>query len=836
MKGIIMAGGFGTRLRPLTNDLPKPMVPVGNRPIMEYIVDLLRRSGIKEIFSLLYFHPEVIEGYFGDGSSFGVRMGYIGAVEDLGTAGSVGNTREIMDTTFLVISGDILVDFDLSLAIRFHREKGAIATIVLTRVVNPLPFGVVITNRDGRVVRFLEKPTWAEVFSDTVNTGIYILEPSVFDYIPSGMPFDFSKDLFPLLLKEGEPLYGYVAEGYWRDIGGLDEYLQGNLDLIGGKVGLPIPGSKVAGRELWLGRDARVDYTVRIEGAVLVGHNSTVGRGCRLSNVVIGNNCTIGDNVSIVDSVIWDDVFIGNEASLQENIVGRGTRIMDHAFLGEGAVISDRCHIGHGSVIKANVKVWPCKVVEDGATLSSSLIWGERWSRSIFGTYGVTGLANIELSPEFACKLGAAYGATLRKGAVVSTSRDSHKACRMINRAIMTGLLSTGVNVNDYGVIPIPVARYLARISDEEGGIHTRRSPFDPELIDLKFFDGNGLDLHPSVEKAVERLFYREDFRRAHLEETGELRFPIHALESYRSGFLSAIDEDVVRKASFKVVLDYAFGSSTSIFPSILGRLNVDVVAVNANLDGSRITKAPGEFERVLEQLSNIVRSLGADMGIFLDAGGEKIFLVDEEGDVIDGDTALKLFCLLVFKTYGRGKVVVPITASGVIDEMAEMYGFEVKRTKVSGRSIMEVSSEEGVVFAGENSGGYVFPEFQTAFDGMFSIVKLLEMRVKVGTGLHDLLREIPPRFVVKERVACPWELKGEVMRRLIEEAEGSPHELIDGVKIFYGKEWVVAYPSHDHPHFHVIAEAFDRSRAEALVEGVVEKIRAWCDREVGKV
>ncbi len=829
-----MAGGFGTRLRPLTNNLPKPMVPVANRPVMEYIVNLLRESGIRDLYSLLFFHPEAIEGYFGDGSAFGVRMRYIGAIDDYGTAGSVGNTRGIMDSTFLVISGDILLDFDLSLPIRFHREKGAMATIVLTRVLNPLPYGIVITNKEGRILRFLEKPTWGEVFSDTINTGIYILEPSVFEYIPEGREFDFSKDLFPLLLREDKPLYGYVADGYWKDIGGLDEYLTGNLDAISGRVKLPIPGERVEGRDLWLGRDAGVDYTVRIEGAVLVGNNSTVGRGSHLSNVVIGDNCTIGENVTITDSVIWDDVFIGNEALLQENIVGKGTRIMDHACLGEGAVVSDHCHIGHGSVIKANVKVWPHKVVEDGATLSSSLIWGERWSKSIFGTYGVTGLANIELSPEFACKLGAAYGATLRKGSTVSTSRDSHKACRMINRAIMTGLLSTGVNVNDYGVIPMPVARYLARISDEEGGIHTRRSPFDPELIDLKFFDGKGLDLHPSREKAVERLFYREDFRRAHLEETGELRFPIHALESYRNGFLSLIDEALIREASFKVVIDYSFGSSATVFPSILGRLNVDVVAVNANLDGSRITKSPGEFEKALSQLSNIVRSVGAHMGIFLDAGGEKIYIVDEKGDVMDGDGALKLFCLLVFRTCERGRVAVPVTASSAIEEMAGLYGFEVIRTKVSGRSIMEVSSAEGVVFAGENTGGYIFPQFQPAFDGMFSIVKLLEMRAKVGLGIHDLVREIPPRFLAHEKVACPWEMKGEMMRRLIEEAEGSPHQLIEGVKIFFGKDWVVAYPSHDHPHFHIIAESSTRAKAHELAMYFVERLRSWRDREVG--
>ena len=172
-----------------------------------------------------------------------------------------------------------------------------------------------------------------------------------------------------------------------------------------------------------------------------------------------------------------------------------------------GAVVSDHCKIGRNATVKPDVKVWPHKEVEDEATLASSLIWGDRWSKNIFSSYGVTGLANIELSPEFAAKLGAAYGASLKKGAAVSTSRDSHKTSRMINRAIMTGILSTGVNVHDYGVVPMPVVRFLARDGHEAGGVHTRRSPFENELIDLKFFDTAGMDLHPGHEKSVERLF-----------------------------------------------------------------------------------------------------------------------------------------------------------------------------------------------------------------------------------------------------------------------------------------------------------------------------------------
>ncbi|MBI5892673.1 MAG: mannose-1-phosphate guanyltransferase [Deltaproteobacteria bacterium] len=840
MKGVIMAGGFGTRLRPLTNNMPKPMVNIVNRPMMEHVIDRLTNCGITDIISLLYFHPEMIENHFGDGSKFGVKMSYTSPPEDLGTAGSVKYAQGFLDNAFLVISGDVLTDFDLSNAIEFHRKNKAKATMVLTRVENPLPFGIVITDDSGKIVRFLEKPSWGEVFSDTINTGIYILEPDVLNYIPERQEFDFSKDLFPLLLEKKEPLYGYIAEGYWKDVGSLEEYRRANIDVLTGKVKVNIPGQEISGKSVWLENNSKIDFTSKLEGSVVIGSGSRVNGNAKVVNSVIGKNCLIQEGAVLIDTVLWDNVSVGSQAMLQENVIGNNTEIKERAFIGEGAIVSDHCYIGRQSIVKANVRVWPYKIVEDGATLASSLIWGEKWAKNIFGAYGITGLANLEISPEFAAKLGAAYGASLKKGATVSTSRDTHKTSRMINRAVMTGILSTGVNVHDYGVVPMPVVRYLARGgSGEIGGIHARRSPFDAEVVDLKFFESNGLDLHSNQEKTIERLFYREDFRRAAMEETGEVSFPIHGFEHYQNGFMSKIDIETIKKANFKLVLDYSYGSSTRIFPGILGKLNCDVIALNANLDAVKITKTAEEFNKSLEQLSTIVRSLKADIGIFLDAGGEKIFLVDENGDIIDGDMALNLVSVLVMKSYsnsqlpdlnirGQVSIAVPVTASRVIDNLAEVYGFKVKRTKTSARGMMETAMENNVAFVGEQTGGFIFPQFQPAFDGMFAIVKLLEMMAKKGIRLHGLTREIPPSFMVKERVSCSWEKKGMIMRNLMEDSKTKDVQLIDGIKIFFDKDWVVAYPSQDNAYFHIIAEASTKEKADEIAKTYVNKIEEW--------
>jgi mannose-1-phosphate guanylyltransferase/phosphomannomutase len=828
MKAVIMAGGFGTRLRPLTINLPKPMAPVINKPMMEHILEILMREGIKEIISLLYFQPESIENHFGDGSAWGVRMNYIGAAEDLGTAGSVKNAEGFLNEPFIIISGDVLTDFDLSKAIAFHRERKALATMVLTRVENPLAFGIVITEPDGRVSRFLEKPSWGEVFSDTINTGIYILEPGVLKYTPKGKEFDFSKDLFPLLLRENLPLYGYIADGYWKDIGNLTEYRLAHRDILEGRVRVNIPGEKVEGRNVWLGKDARVDFTAKLTGSVVIGENCMIGPNVRINNSVIGRNCVVEEGASISDSVIWDDAVIGKNASLQENVVGRGTMIKENAFLGIGAIVSDHCKIGKGSIIKDDVKVWPSKVVEDGATLASSLIWGERWSKSIFGAYGVTGLANYEISPEFAAKLGAAYGASLGKGAVVSTSRDSHKTSRMINRAIMTGILSTGVNVYDFGVAPMPVVRFQAGRQGDMGGVHTRKSPFDPELVDIKFFDDKGMDLASGKEKTVERLFFGEDFRRVGNEESGEISFPVHGVEYYQNGFLKAVDTDAIRRARPKIVIDYAFGSSTKIFPPILGKLGCEVIALNANLDSTKLTRTAEEFQKSLDQLSHIVVSLQADIGVYLDAGGEKTYLIDEKGDVLSGDPALQLVTLLVLKTHNPATIAVPVTATRVIDDMAAAYGFNVKRTKTSARHMMEMAREKDVVFVGEEFGGFIFPAFQCAFDGMYAIAKILEMMATKEVRLHQLMREVPPSHLVREIVPCPWEKKGIVMRQLIEYTKDKEVVLLDGIKVFYGKDWVAAYPSSDHAYFHVYAEGGTMEGAKRLAKEYIDRLNDW--------
>ncbi len=828
MKAVVMAGGFGTRLRPLTEKLPKPMAHVANRPMMEHVVRLLAREGIRDLEVLLYFYPEKISSWFGDGAPWGVRMEYTTAEADYGTAGAVRNAQDRLSDTFMVISADIITDFDLSKAIDFHRERKASVTIVLTRVPNPLQYGIVIAEEDGRIVRFLEKPSWGEVFSDTINTGIYIIEPEVLSLIPEKKNFDFSKNLFPAMLARGDRLLGYVAEGYWKDVGNLDEYLNVHLDILAGKVKIDFGGSRAGTRNVWIGENSKVDYTTDMEN-VLLGKDCVVGSGVTMHNVVMGDGSVVEDGTVIQSSVLWPRVTVGKGVRILENIIGSDARVMDGAFLSERAVVSDHCIIGTEAVVKANVKVWPHKVVEDGAVLSSSLIWGEKWARSLFGAYGIVGLANIEISPEFAAKVGAAYAATFGRKVVLSTSRDSHKVSRMVNRAIMTGMLSVGVDVHDYGVTPLPVVRFLSRSHrDERGGVHTRKSPFNPSFVDLKFFDDSGLDLSMGLEKNIENLFFREDFVRADIEDTGGITFPMGGFDLYVDGFLKSVDVKAIRERRFNIVIDYSYGSSVVIFPRILGQMEVETVALNPILDPARITRTQEEFDRGMHHLRAIARSLSADFGVMLDTGGEKIFLVDEKGDALPDATALQVVCLLACRQARKGRVSVPVTASRNIEKIAARFGMDVVRTRTLPRSLMETAAHEGVAFAGDGSGGYVFPRFQPAFDGMFAIVKIMELLAAEGRSLSDVLREIPPTVVLQRKVPCAWENKGALMRMLATHAKGKPSQFIDGVKVFEGEDWALVYPSQDEAYFHLVVEAEDRQVAERMADEYADRFVSW--------
>lgn len=834
MKAVIMAGGFGTRLRPLTCNTPKPMAPVMNKPMMHHIVDLLKQHGLTEITATLFYSPEAIISYFGDGARMSVKISYVKAEADYGTAGSVRNATKDVHERILIISGDVLTDFDLSAALRFHEDRKAKATIVLTHATNPLAFGVVITNDQGKITRFLEKPSWGEVFSDTINTGIYILEPEVLEMIPYREDFDFSKDLFPMLLRQDAGLYGYVADGYWRDIGNLNEYQDAHIDALNGKVKVRFDGEKRGNMHIGEGTDIAFD-TVNITGTVLIGRNCTIAENVKISNSVIGDNCVIGPGTIIRNSVVWSDVVIGHSTELTSDVVGTKCSIGEMAVIAENVFIGDACWIGRRAQLSANIKLWPEKVVEEGAILTRSLVWEDKWLRELFADSRVTGLSNIEMNPEFGAKLGASYGAFLGPGKTVVTCRDSDNVSRMMNRALICGLISAGVNTHDLRATSIPILRHELSTGKEAGGIHVRRSPFDKNLTDIIFFDSNGKDLPTKKTKNIERLFFGEDFARATPEHVGSISFPERTTESYKEKFLSSLDVEAISRKKFKLVIDYSNGVASTIFPVILGSFDCQVVALNAHLDPRRLTRDKDEFDYSVQQLSHIVTSLKYDIGALIDAGGEKLFIVNESGEAISNDRLLVLVAELFMRTQPDAKAIaVPITSSGEIDLVAAGHNVQVIKTRNSHLAMMEAATGKSARFVGGTKGGFIFPDFFFATDAMYSVAKILEMMAHADTLLGKLDKEIPRLHAAKRNVNCSWEHKGKVMRHIMRDSEGMRRDLVDGVKIYLDGRFdgasTLLIPDKERPLFHINVEAGDRDTAELLVSEYEKKVIKWRD------
>ncbi len=389
MKVVIMAGGEGSRLRPLTCDRHKPMVTVMNVPVMEHIIELLKKYGLTDIAVTLQYLPTQIKEYFGDGRNFGVKLHYFTEETPLGTAGSVRNAASFLDETFLVISGDALTDFNLAKVLQFHRQRGSIATLILSRQESPVEYGVVVTDKKDKIVRFLEKPDWSKVFTDTVNTGIYVLEPEIFSYFEHGVKFDFSKDLFPLLMQKGQELSGHVMTGYWCDIGNLDQYRQAHRDFLMGKLTLELKEKEVE-PSIWLGERTQIADTVQIEGPVVIGASCRLLRGATIkSYTVLGEDTIIEEDASLKRSILWKGCYIGKGAALRGSLLAKRVRVGSFTSLYEGSVVGDCTVIEENCSIRPNVKIWPAKRIEEGTCLNSSLVWGAQAKKALFGREGV---------------------------------------------------------------------------------------------------------------------------------------------------------------------------------------------------------------------------------------------------------------------------------------------------------------------------------------------------------------------------------------------------------------------------------------------------------------
>jgi mannose-1-phosphate guanylyltransferase/phosphomannomutase len=593
---------------------------------------------------------------------------------------------------------------------------------------------------------------------------------------------------------------------------------------VTGKVELDVPGFRVADG-VWLGEGAEVDPKAKIEGPVVIGDHCRVEAGAELREyTVLGANVIVRTDAFLQRSVVHDNAYLSQGVRLRGSVIGRSSDLRDYAQCEEGVVLGDECFVGEHAVINPGVKVYPFKSVEPGAIINSSIVWESRGARSLFGRVGVSGLANVDVTPELAVKVAMAYGSTLKKGSTVTTSRDSSRAARALKRAAMAGLNAAGINVEDLEMAPVPVTRFQVRTQRSQGGITVRLAPGDPQSVVIRFFDADGTDIDHGAQRKVERAFYRQDFRRAFAADIGDIGFPARALEYYTAALISTVDIKAIRQANYRVVVDYAFGSMSMVMPSVLAKLGADVLSVNPYAS----TAGAAAFDPAVlsSRVGEVVRTSNAHVGAVIDPDGDHITIIDDEGQVLTNTQALLAFVTLVAAVNETARIALPVSVTQAAERIVLEAGGEVIWTKQSSANLMDVAATDNITLAANLDGGFIFPEFMPAYDGAAAFVNLLALLAQTGQRLSKVVAGLPRIHVAHETIVTPWEEKGVLMRKFVERVKDRDVLLVDGVKVFLDDSWALVLPDPEEPVTHVWAEGDSDSKARGLAQEYARRIR----------
>ncbi len=838
IKAVLMAGGFGTRIQPLTHSIPKPMLPVLNVPMMENVLKQLKASGIDEVIILLYFKPEVIRKHFRDGSDWGVKIHYVLPDADYGTAGAVSFAREYLDTTFMIVSGDLVTDFDFKKILAHHQEKESKLTITLTSVENPLEFGVVIVNRDGIIEKFLEKPSWGEVFSDTINTGIYVIEPEILEYIPCSEVFDFAKDLFPLLMQKGIAIRGYTAKGYWRDVGNPESYREVHRDCFRKQVSFDITGKKIEYPEgvLYIQGDCEIDPSVEIIDTVIVGDNVHIKKHCRLQNVSIGNNVNIGEESRLRNSILWGDIEIGNRCFFDNAVICNDNHIGDMVIAKAGVILAEGCQVGKLVKFDQDVTIWPDKEIEPASIVSNNVVWGTKYKNSIFRDGVISGKANIEIDCEMACKLAEAFSSLLPVGSTIAIGRDFESSSRMLKRAFDGGILASGVNIADLHELPPSVLRFTIQNDPTlSGGAYFRKSLNDPSSVEITLYNEEGLRINSSIAKKIEKSYFKEEFRKVDYKEMGllddSLSLNQEACSRYRNRIEELIDHHIIKGGDFKIVIDLLFGITKDIFPKILSKIQIENILLNAYYDPLKIDTITHYINASKKRLSKIVPSLNFDMGVMIYPHGQRLSLISNDGTIFDRvDTLIVVLRLMEMDAKANNRHYRVFLPSWAPDRMDSDF----KHITINRGQYRDFTQEEYASYdlLATVDGNFAFREFAYHRDALFATLKIVELLSKHSNRLSQIEKELHRFCYQRCKIPCPQSKKGKLMRRFLEYAKDKKHSSVDGVKIWESEnDWVLMIPDQYSEDLNLYIQSDTQDRANKIYDKYRGLIETWLEK-----
>lgn len=821
MQAVVMAGGAGTRLRPLTTAVPKALLPIIDQPMLSWVLRLLELHGTDRCVVTLQHQASVVLKYFSSDVSERLSVRFVTEPKPLGTAGCVryAGTWLDPDDDVLIIAGDCLTDIDLTELMERHRQAGADLTLALARREDPRNYGVVTTDATGRVVSIVEKPSWGEVADDRVSTGIYVISPRVLQDIPADEPVDWAQDVIPRLLHDGADVYAFDLDGYWEDIGSFASYVQAQRDVLDGRVQGSVDAFEVAPGIL-VATGAEVSPEATLRAPVYVGpfakveHDAVVG-----PYTVVGTNALIRPRAIVDHSILHPNVFIGGDAEIAGAIVGRAAEIRRGVRVLTGAVIADGSTIMEGAVIGTDVMVYPGKTIGEGSVVDESVVWETASQRQVFTDGRVSGIINVDMTPERVVRLAAAFATTLPKGATVTVGRDHSRAARALNRALAGSLTAAGMTIRDLRAVPTPLIRNdTARYS--EGGVILRTTPGRPDSLDVQFLDARGAEIAASRRDAVERIYTRREFRRPLPSDIGDIRTPHRVLDDYTQDVETVVDLDAIRRTRPRMVLDAGGGPAIGVLSSLMGRLGLDALTLGTALEESGAADPPARREAALHRLSGLVVSSGARIGARIGPAGERLSIVDERGHVMDDGRLLLVMLDLVASSRHEGVIAIPVTASRLAEQVAAFHGVAIRRIGAGATALATAGADPSVILAGDGRGRFVIPALGPGPDAACALMTLLALMADAELPLSGLDARIPETSVLTESVPLAWHKRAGAMRAVREAALDSSIDTTDGIRIVEPDDsWCLILPEDGQACLTLYAEAQDPQRAATLVD-----------------
>lgn len=783
MKAIVMAGGEGTRLRPLTCSIPKPMVRLLDKPLAEYTVEHLLKHGIRDMAFTLMYRPSVVIDYFQDSKNANIE--YFIEDEPLGTAGSVKNASGFVDGTFVVISGDALCDIDLTDAVVFHRRTDAKATLVLKSMGEPLEYGVVISGDDGSVERFIEKPGWEDVFSDTVNTGIYILEPDILDMIPSGEKFDFAKDLFPLMLKNGIRVSGYIAQGYWCDVGNIESYLKAHEDLLGGNVKADIKGKNLDG--IRVGEDVQISGSSLMQSPCFLGDGAVIGEGARIGKFSsVGGGSRVGAHANIKRSVLLGGSSVGRYARLNSCVMAAGSTVGDKCTVNEGAVIGERCTLSGDNTVSPRVKIWPDKCLSHGASANENIIWGFGERPNFLGKNGFAGDIGTDITP---LRLGRIFGAAAEymsgKSAAVCTDGTPY-ADAVLKQA--AGIFTqSGADVYSMKNVTKPVCAQAASLLG--AGLCAAIKSYKGAKLFVDIFEPDIFILSKGARKKIEAKYFAQGEQTANKACGREI--PMDVAESlYLGTAFRGIDNASIKSAALGVV--------------VRGGKDVDELAAKAlGQCGIRAVRHHSDLD---EPITGVLRDEGAAFAVRMSRNATFGSLYLPSGRVIGEGEFETIAYYLIFNGLGGDSVTLPSSVSRSTVAVAEVMGLKVSYA----------SEEEALRSFGTDA-------WRMLFDGVYAVCRLAEHIARTGLSLEEIAGMIEPEHKRVREISCDWDDIGRVIKTVYREGASAAAE---GLRLDVENGYGYICPHATHPKIVIRTEGYTEEYAEELCEKYTDMVK----------